>query len=68
MRPPSTCFSIRKCVSAREAICGRCVMHRICALCGQAVQFVGDGLRRAAADADIDLVEDHGRHGPGARP
>ena len=60
----ATSFSSRKWASAREATCGRWVMQMHLALAAQRPQPLADDPRRVAADAGVDLVEDHR---PGAR-
>ena len=52
-------FSTRKCRSATLAICGRCVIVITCARSASRPQRLGDAMRGLAADAGVDLVEDH---------
>ena len=61
-RPPSTRFSIWKCVSAYAAICGRCVMQSTWNADPSAAQLRADDVGDPPADAGVDLVEDQ----PGA--
>jgi hypothetical protein len=42
------------------ATCGRCVTHSTCARC-QRPQLAADDLGHRAADAGVDLIEDHAR-------
>ncbi len=52
-------FSTRKWRSARLAICGRCVIVTTWARAPSRASVSADGVRRLAADAGVDLVEDH---------
>ena len=52
-------FSTRKCRSATLAICGRCVIVITCARSASRCNVSRDAVRRLAADACVDLVEDH---------
>ena len=63
VRPSDSRLSMRKCWSAKAAICGRCVTHKNLLAAAEGFELLPDGLRRAAADADVDLVENQGARG-----
>ena len=58
VRPARTFFSIRKCVVAWAAICGRCVMQSTWKPIAERAQSQADNVGHASANARVDFVKD----------